>query len=446
MKRYIGIGAAVPMVLLASTALAATDADIKALKQDIRQMRATYESRINQLETQVQALETGKPASDTAPVAVAATEQHTGSGAYDNHFNPAIGMTLNGTYANFSNDRSVLGGFAVGDEGGRLPQGLSLGESELTFGANIDDKFEGNLVASIGADNSLGIEEGYIQTRGGTLPGGLNLKAGRSLWTLGYLNEHHAHTDDFADRPLPYRAFLNGAYNDDGAQLSWVLPTDHYAELGGGVYRGDVFPFGTAGGNGFGAWSAYARTGGDITDNQSWQATLSTLQGNTANRSANDDTVTFTGDSNLYLAALRYNWAPTGNPAEKELTLQGEYFTRHENGTYDDQAFGTGPVGFNGNSNGWYAQAVYKFLPQWRVGARVARLDAPYVPVGLLGSALDANGHDPYATSAMLDWTNSEFSRIRLQYNNEALSNGQTDNQVLLQYTMSLGAHGAHQY
>ena len=42
---------------------------------------------------------------------------------------------------------------------------------------------------------------------------GLNIKAGRAFWTLGYLNEHHAHADDFADRPLPYRAYLNKAFN-----------------------------------------------------------------------------------------------------------------------------------------------------------------------------------------------------------------------------------------
>ena len=46
----------------------------------------------------------------------------------------------------------------------------------------------------------------------------------------------------------------------------------------------------------------------------------------------------------------------------------------------------------------------------------------------------------------MADWTNSEFGRIRLQYNREELSGGATDNQFLLQYVMSLGAHAAHTY
>jgi hypothetical protein len=46
----------------------------------------------------------------------------------------------------------------------------------------------------------------------------------------------------------------------------------------------------------------------------------------------------------------------------------------------------------------------------------------------------------------MADWTNSEFSRIRFQVNKEDLAANQSDDQVLLQYIMSFGAHGAHKY
>ncbi len=45
----------------------------------------------------------------------------------------------------------------------------------------------------------------------------------------------------------------------------------------------------------------------------------------------------------------------------------------------------------------------------------------------------------------MLDWTNSEYARVRLQYNEDKAS-VETDNQVILQYIMSLGAHAAHNY
>ena len=157
----------------------------------------------------------------------------------------------------------------------------------------------------------------------------------------------------------------------------------------------------------------------------------------------NEDAITFIGQSNLYAIDLRYTWAPTGNASEQELTLQAEYFHRFEDGEYN---VGNGLVSFDDDSAGWYAQAVYKFAPAWRIGARYSRMHAPDVPLGLVGSALDSAGHDPYAVAVMGDWTNSEYGRIRLQYNREELSDNQTDNQFLLQYIMSIGAHGAHPY
>jgi hypothetical protein len=46
----------------------------------------------------------------------------------------------------------------------------------------------------------------------------------------------------------------------------------------------------------------------------------------------------------------------------------------------------------------------------------------------------------------MLDYNPSEFSRIRLQFAQDRARDGKPDNQISLQYQMSLGAHGAHSY
>ena len=46
----------------------------------------------------------------------------------------------------------------------------------------------------------------------------------------------------------------------------------------------------------------------------------------------------------------------------------------------------------------------------------------------------------------MLDWSPTEFSRLRLQYASDKSRLGVTDNQWLLQYIYSLGAHGAHKF
>jgi hypothetical protein len=45
----------------------------------------------------------------------------------------------------------------------------------------------------------------------------------------------------------------------------------------------------------------------------------------------------------------------------------------------------------------------------------------------------------------MVDWSNSEFSRLRFQYNRDE-AGVEGDNQFGLQYIFSIGAHGAHSF
>jgi hypothetical protein len=454
MSRPLLLAAVSAAVLTASPAFAASDADIEALRAEIKAMQQAYESKIQELENKVETLEanqtqTVEQLAKTAPAAgnpelrpATATRR-----INDNSFNPEIGVILQGKAQSFSEEESEIAGFAIGEEAERGEDGLTLDETELNFSANIDNQFRGSATIALHeheGETEVEVEEAYVETM--SLPYGLQAKAGRFFSELGYLNSHHAHADDFADRPLPNRAFLDNNYGDDGIQLSAVLPTDMYSEIGGGVFRGEDFPGGGADGSDIGAWTAYGRVGGDIGNNTSWRLGLSTLQTEGSERAANEDMVVFDGDSGLYIADARMVYAPTGNNAEQELIFQGEYFIRDENGTYNDMDAGTGNVAYDDSQSGWYAQSVYKFLPNWRTGVRFSQLYAGDVPAGLAGSALDNEGHDPWTASAMVDWTNSEFSRTRLQYNYEELANGQEDNQIILQYVMSLGAHGAHAY
>lgn len=447
---FAAVAASITLLSSTTATYAASDTDIQAMKAEIQSMRQSYENRIAELESKLSKIENQKPAAQQAVAPAPVSARQSARTIRDNSFNPSVGLILNGKYSGFSEDNSAFAGFAVGEEGERGKQGFGIDESEFNFSSNVDDKFYGSVTAAIvreGGEDKIELEEAYVQTLPGMgLPKGMNVKAGRALWTLGYLNEHHAHTDDFADRPLPYRVFLNSAFNDDGAEVSYVLPTDFYSEIGGGAFRGDDYPFGGPSGGGFDAWSAFARIGGDIGENQSWRFGVSILSGDAGGRGGNEDAVNFTGDSDLYAADLRYTWAPTGNPRAQEVLLQGEYFWRSEDGAYEDFGAGTGAVPFDDNAQGWYAQGVYKFLPQWRIGYRYSRLKTPDVPLGLLGSALDSSGYNPDAHAVMADWTNSEFSRVRLQYNHEELTRGQNDDQILLQYIMSIGAHGAHKY
>ncbi|MFO8024343.1 MAG: hypothetical protein R6U90_04265, partial [Thiohalophilus sp.] len=60
-------------------------------------------------------------------------------------------------------------------------------------------------------------------------------------------------------------------------------------------------------------------------------------------------------------------------------------------------------------------------------------------------SGLGTEAKDPERYSMMIDYSPSHYSRLRLQYSE--LDNGHEQNDMLmLQYIMSLGAHGAHRY
>ena len=449
-------------------------AEIKALKQD-------YEKRLETLEAQLAAMkaESRPAAKRTAP-----------SG--DNSFNPAIGVIFNAMLSEYSEDESSLPGYQLGHHSERPGKGLALGHSELTMSGNVDDKFRGNLTLGLGAHAGepaeLEIEEAYIQTLPGSgMPDGTRIKAGRALWTFGYLNEQHAHGDDFTGRPLPYRAFLDGSYNDDGVELSVVLPGDFYKEIGGGIFRGGDMPFGGSE-TGREAWSAYARLGGDVTRNSAFRIGAYILDGEAHDRmighahahgdehghddddhddDGHDDgdhgdeehehaeffsNGSFTGDTRLLGVDFRLTHAPTGNARESELIVQGEYFRRIESGSYTLEEEHCEPPADNhghdvcetesetenltGDASGWYAQAVYKFAPQWRAGLRYSHLSPPK------DAELDRSNS---AVSAMVDWTNSEFGRVRFQYNRESFGE-ERDDQYILQYIMSLGAHGAHSF
>ena len=201
-----------------------------------------------------------------------------------NAFNPAISVVLNGSYAVSDDDPGLarVAGFALGEEAGLPDRGFSLGESEVAISANVDQAFFANLIVAIGGDDSIGVEEGYIQTT--SLPWGFTAKAGRFFSGIGYLNEKHAHTWDFSDAPLPYRAMLENQYGDDGIEVRWLAPTDFFLEFGAEWFRGDAFPAGGADDNGAGTIAAFVHAGGDIDVSSSFLAGLSYLRAKALDR------------------------------------------------------------------------------------------------------------------------------------------------------------------
>jgi hypothetical protein len=444
----------------------AQESETSKMRKELRQLQQRMQSLEKKLQdTDAKAGKAEESASQAENTATQAAAQASNRPQSESALNPGISAILNGVYSNLQRDPNTyrLNGFVptLGDVSPGK-RGLSLGESELGFSANVDHLFRGTLIASISPDDSIGVEEGYIQTIG--LSNGFTVKAGRFFSGVGYQNQIHAHAWDFTDAPLAMKAFLGNQLNEDGVQFKWVAPTSLYIDVGLELGRGRAFPGSDRNKNGFGSSNLFAHVGGDIGASAFWQTGLSYLRTSPQDRVFSDVDSTgtsvdnsFSGRSRLWVLDGVLKWAPNGNATENSFKLQGEYFRRTESGslTYDTNAasLGTMTDGYSSRQSGWYAQGVYQFLPAWRAGYRYDTLDSGTTTLGLVDSgALTAAdfpilaGYKPHRNTVMVDWSPSEFSRIRLQLARDYSRMGEPDNQIFLQYIVSLGAHGAHKF
>jgi hypothetical protein len=331
-----------------------------------------------------------------------------------------------------------VAGFPLTDGSDPGSRGFAIGESELGIRANIDPDWFGFMTFSMAGDGTSSVENAYAENT--NLGHGLSIKIGRFFSGVGYLNEQHSHTWDFVDTALAYRAMLGTQYRDDGLQLHWLAPTDTFIEFGAEALRGDSFPAGGAANKGSGTWTGYVHVGDDVGISNSWRAGLSYLSARANARSTGSKDL-FTGDSKMLIADFVWKWAPNGNPYNHNFKFQAEYLQSKNNGSFTPN--GGAATAYSATPSGWYAQGIYQFMPRWRVGLRHDQLNPGNAGSAFNTTVLDSKGHTPRRDSLMLDYSNSEFSRIRLQYNRDQ-SGPQQNNQWFVQYIMSLGAHGAH--
>ena len=371
--------ACVALFMVVPGTVGAQETEMDALRAELEALRADYDARIAELERRLAVAEQNAAQASYA-ARQAPTVPQGGSGS---SFNPDIGVVFQGALRGFDGE-------------GDNEEGFLVGETEFIVSANVDDKFAAYLTAAFAyedGESELEVEEAWVETT--AMPAGFSARFGRMFSGIGYLNEKHRHTWDFVDQALPYQAFLDGRYVDNGVQVRWLAPTDLFVEVGGEVMQGEGDP------SGLGAHTLFTNLGGDVGTDHSWLAGVSRLEQDSGQE--------------LTMAHVVWKWAPGGNWKQENFIYQAEYLENHDAAT----------------ESGWYAQAIYQPIPRWRVGTRMESLDLE----------LD----DPRRYSVMLDWSNSEFSRFRLQFskNDDEFDNS---NEWYLQYIHSIGAHGAHTF
>jgi len=338
-------------------------------------------------------------------------------------------------------------------------EGFNLRHLELQFSADVDPYFKGSAIAAIDLE-SAEMEEAVIETT--CLPWGFKLKGGKFFSDFGYINAQHSHQWDFTDQPLIYKLALGDhGLNDKGLQLSWLAPTPFYLLAGAEAFQGDgeapLFayegedPLPTHDGPRVGV--GWVKVGPNMPGNHALQFGASA--GNGVHQEQHDgdgDGVEdhwLDGDSAFWGADIVYKYNSPQSYGQGDLILQGEYFRCRKDLDLVGHDLAPQLVGNSkvDDQDGYYVQAVYGFLPRWRGGLR-------WEQVGLTNDSELPDGTSEsygssYRTGAMLDFTPSEFSRLRLQVNQGSYetADGKEDvTEVYLQWMISLGAHGAHKF
>lgn len=339
---------------------------------------------------------------------------------------------------------------------GQRDKGLGLGHSDLSINGPVGRHFEAQATAAAHTFErklEVELEEAWLQSR--SLPAGLQMRAGRFASQIGYLNEQHPHSDDFVGRPLLYRAFLGGHWNDDGLRINWTAPTDLYLRLGLEVFRGRRLVEEAASARRPGAAVLSGRVGGDIGRNQSWQAGLSLLhnrreaaveahdedheaEAEAGHEAAHQEDhahshgAAFSG-RRMWLADLAWKWAPQGNNRQQQLRVAYEH------------ALLTGLNRFATRSDrhhAGYLSVVWRFAPAWETGVRldVLRVRQPHEDHFDDGRLREA--------ALMLAYKPTHAQTLRLQLTKQQDRGGfpAATHAVQLQYILNLGAHAAHSF
>lgn len=393
--------------------------------------------------------------------------------AHANEFNPNISVHFDGLYYHdtlHGEGAALLApGHAHDDHAHEgLSNGFNLQETEVAVWGTVDPLFDAWLGVVAHADGDVGIEEAWIRTR--AMPAGLQLKAGKFLSAVGYHNEKHLHEWAFADQNLAYARLLGDhGLLDTGAQLNWLAPTPWYLLMGAELLQGeDRQGFGSRVDaheledasltdepdhfhkDGPGVAVLFARTGPDLGVRHALQFGASWAHQRSSGTWLEDDLAASKGDSDLYGLQFVYKRFADGAYDAGRLSVQGEWFLLD---TDERIALSTDPLllglPVRRREQAAYLQATWGFAPRWSAGVRtaVAGLDADE------READHSHEVDPsYQHSLALTWQATEFSRVRLQFTHNDLAgdddhgHGEQFNQVMLQYSLSLGAHGAHAF
>jgi len=260
--------------------------------------------------------------------------------------------------------------------------------------------------------------------------------------------------------------FGSEGLNEIGAQITWVAPTAFFLVFGAEVLNGtNELSFGTGGFSdpegrvhidavqGPNLWIGFVRSSFDIGD-----ASILFGVSNAIGMTRTDEGFSSAGGTGEAVDAktdilggdltVKYSL-----DAIRYLSFQSEFMYRVMNGTdyMRDSSNALTALSLDKHHSGFYAQVVAKVDQLWRIGARYDLLMQNGVTLGGANQGVPSNLP---RYSAMIEYSPTEFSRLRLQFDRDEsrsvqVSGGwskQPYSQVVLQANLVIGAHGAHAF
>ncbi len=341
--------------------------------------------------------------------------------------------------------------------GGHDPhkRGFTIQNLELVLTGAVDPYFnlQANLITFISPEGEsvLEVEEAFATTT--SLSSGLQLKVGQFFSEFGRLNAQHPHSWAFVDQPvINTRLFGEDGMRGPGARLSWLMPTNWYSELfltaqnANGETMASFLSSQDPAENfaGYAMQPTPVKTLGRLVYTPRWlnsvdispQTTINFgLSGAFGPNSTGGDNRTNIFGADIYVKHKR----AVNEKGFPFWSWQTEYIKRnYEAGAAKDKL----------SDWGIYSQFLWGYAVYRVFGVRYDMADGSgEEPTGALPRITDPLRDKRTRFSVNHTWYPTEFSKIRLQYNNDKADHlAKPAHSFWLQGEFQIGKHAAHKF
>ena len=275
-----------------------------------------------------------------------------------------------------------------------------------------------------GHGGEVAVEEGYVEWV--SLPGGVGVKLGRFYQQFGQINRWHAHALPFQTRPLPHLVFMGEeGLAQTGAAFRWLLPTG----TGSGTYEASFEVTRSESHTLFGE-SGRPSLLGHL--NAFWQLSPSTdldLGVSWLNGSYEDEANFF--DRNLFGAEFSFTWRPAERARYRGVNIRGGALVLDGLVPSDSPP----PAGTVDRALGFWSTAEIRLGQRLLAGARYDRVENPAQP-----------DETAWLVSPTLTWWQSEFVRLRAEYDLLGQMENSRNGRFFFQVTFAMGPHKHESY